>query len=214
MYGQMPASPAPRPGDGAYGPGPGGPSGPGGGVPGPGGGRGATAGIIAVRVLVTAVAVASLGLLAWVAMLRLAIMRRTVLDWVLFWAQLAATVGCLVLLQEKPDSWQVNVGAAVDIAMAVAVVWHYLAADIRHHRAAAPGPYLPPHTHAPVPAYGYPPVNPATAATLPSGNPYAAQVPPPHPYDSAPTPPPSPRIDQVRAELDELSDLLRKEEGK
>ncbi|MEV6356561.1 hypothetical protein [Streptomyces hydrogenans] len=213
MYGQMPAAPAPRPG--------GGPS----------------AGTVAVRVLVTAAVVLSLGLLAWVAMLRLAIMRRTVLDWALFWLQLAATIGCFVLLQEDDqNSWQINVGAGLVIAMATAVTAHYLAADIKHHRApAAPGPYppLPPHPHAHAPAYGYPPVNPGTAATVPGGypqqsrtpNPYATPAPHPTPTPTpaphptqAPTPAPgaaspanSPRIDQVRAELDELSDLLRKE---
>ncbi|MFE9043300.1 hypothetical protein ACFYOG_20675 [Streptomyces sp. NPDC007818] len=208
MYGQMPAAPAPRPG--------GGPS----------------AGTVAVRVLVAAAVVLSLGFLAWVAMLRLAIMRRTVLDWVLFWTQVAATIGCFVLLQEDDqNSWQVNVGAALILVMAAAVTWHYLAADIRHHRAApAPGPYPPPHATAPghPHAYGYPPVNPATAVTVPGPNPYAPQgpAPAPNPYASTPpapagqapvntpTPPPSPRIDQVRAELDELSDLLRKDGDK
>ncbi|MFE5791038.1 hypothetical protein ACFQ8C_00530 [Streptomyces sp. NPDC056503] len=199
MYGQMPAAPAPRPG--------GGPS----------------AGTVAVRVLVTAAVVLSLGLLAWVAMLRLAIMRRTVLDWVLFWTQLAVTVGCFVLLQEEDEnSWQINTGAGVVVAMAVAVTAHYLVADIKHHRAApAPLPY-PPHPA----AYGYPPAHHAAAVTLPSPNPgpsplpnpYATPTPVPTPPPVAPTTPTnpahSPRIDQVRAELDELSDLLRKEEDR
>ncbi|WP_282692853.1 hypothetical protein [Streptomyces sp. CC208A] len=206
MYGQMPAAPAPRPG--------GGPS----------------AGTVAVRVLLTATVVLSLGLLAWVAMLRLAIMRRTLLDWVLFWAQLAATVGCFVLLQEEDEnSWQVNLGAGLILAMAAGVIGRYLAVDVKHHRTTPPPVPYPPHA----PAYGYPPVNPsvnpATAVTTPS--PYTQQPPPPNPYattptapaapvntptpaptpGNAPTPPPAPRIDQVRAELDELSDLLRRE---
>ncbi|MFD5765653.1 hypothetical protein ACFWIN_07490 [Streptomyces sp. NPDC127049] len=208
MYGQMPAAPAPRPG-------------------------GPSAGTVAVRVLVAAVPVLSLGFLAWVAMLRLAIMRRTVLDWVLFWTQVAATIGCCVLLNEEDqNSWQVNVGVGLILVMAAAVTWYYLATDIKHHRAlaaaAAANPYAPPHAHAHTPppghapAYGYPPVNPATAVTVPS--PYTPQPPAPNPYATTPpapadpaapvntpTPPPSPRIDQVRAELDELSDLLRKE---
>ncbi|MFF9341041.1 hypothetical protein ACF1CG_15050 [Streptomyces sp. NPDC014773] len=215
----MPAAPAPRPG--------GGPS----------------AGTVAVRVLVTAAVVLSLGLLAWVAMLRLAIMRRTVRDWVLFWLQLAVTIGCFVLLQEEDEnSWQINVGAGLVVAMATAVTAHYLAADIRHHRPA--GPSTPgPYAHPQAPGYGYPQVDPGTAATLPGGyppqgqapNPYATPAPHAHPTPHAtptptphahphatPTPQPhpaphpaapagSPRIDQVRAELDELSDLLRKE---
>ncbi|MGW6537159.1 hypothetical protein ACWGDD_15185 [Streptomyces sp. NPDC055011] len=208
MYGQMPAAPAPRPG-------------------------GPSAGTVAVRVLLAAIPVLSLGFLAWVAMLRLAIMRRTVLDWVLFWTQVAFTVGCCVLLQEEDqNSWQVNVGVGLILVMAVAVTWYYLATDIKHHRAlaaAAANPYTLHSTHTPMPghapAYGYPSANPATAVTVPS--PYTPQPPAPNPYASTPpvpadpahpvntpTPPPSPRIDQVRAELDELSDLLRKEGDK
>ncbi|MET9350142.1 hypothetical protein [Streptomyces termitum] len=182
---------------------------------------GASAGTVAVRVVVTAAVVLSLGLLAWVAMLRLAIMRRTPRDWALFWVQLALTVGCFVLLQERfANSWRSDAGAGLVIVMAIAVVWHYLAADIRHHRAPAapaPAPYPPQ-------GYGYPAAG-VTAPPAPYGpqvpNPYAATVPhpAPHPLPAPPpgppaaTPPPtspsSPRIDQVRAELDELSDLLR-----
>lgn len=93
----------------------------------------------------------------------------------------------------------------------------------------AGGPYGPPGQRPP--GYGYPPVPPAarvpsptdplTAPAAPAApaptTPPAAPAPPAHAPTPAPAPAPAPatlRIDQVRAELDELSDLLRKEEGK
>lgn len=90
---------------------------------------------------------------------------------------------------------------------------------------AQPGQPHPGAQPAPGPGYGYypyrdtpfppaspipgqvPPPNPATAGSGPT--PTSAAVPVPGPQ----TPAPPPRINQVRAELDELSDLLRKEEG-
>ncbi|MFC5156930.1 hypothetical protein ACFPRH_34980 [Streptomyces amakusaensis] len=102
--------------------------------------------------------------------------------------------------------------------------------------APAPGYGYPP---AQPPAYGYPPNRPAPESppprppvlpparpTPPAPSPYTAATPPPvpaapSPYTAPPqrqpTPPPvagTPRIDQVRAELDELSDYLRKEQGR
>lgn len=203
MYGPSPA-PAPRPG-------------------------GSSAGAIAVRVLLTVLVVVSLGFLAWVAMLRIAIMRRTGRDWALFWAQLVLNIACVVPLEQRfADTWMNTAGMIVLLVQMVAVVCYYLIVDTRHHH--APAPALP--APAPVPGYGYgyPPAHPGAATTAPSphaspaphpyaqpqpqqslpqqANPYA-QTPPP-----APAAPPSPRIDQVRAELDELSDLLRKEEDR
>ncbi|MEU3605703.1 hypothetical protein AB0E83_09655 [Streptomyces sp. NPDC035033] len=190
MYGPTPA-PAPRPG-------------------------GSSAGAVAVRVLLTVLVVVSLGLLAWVATLRIAIMRRTGRDWAVFWAHLALNIGCVVPLEQRfADTWMNTAGMIVLLVQMVAVVCYYLIVDTRHHH--TPAPVLlpaPPPPHAP--AYGYPPAHPATAVTVP--NPYAQQPPHPDPRPYAPVPPaavpappPSPRIDQVRAELDELSDLLRKE---
>ncbi|MFD6758941.1 hypothetical protein [Streptomyces roseolus] len=201
MYGPSPA-PAPRP-------------------------AGSSAGAVAVRVLLTVLVVVSLGLLAWVAMLRIAIMRRTGRDWALFWTQLVLNVACVVPLEQRfADTWMNTAGMIVLLVQMVAVVCYYLIVDTRHHHAPAPLPAVP----APVPGYGYghPPAHPGTATTVPSPpphpNPYAQPQQPlqPHPggnpyAQTPPTPaaaPPSPRIDQVRAELDELSDLLRKEEDR
>ncbi|MFE0336075.1 hypothetical protein [Streptomyces sp. NPDC058955] len=201
MYGPSPA-PAPRPG-------------------------GASAGAIAVRVLLTVLVVVSLGFLAWVAMLRIAIMRRTGRDWALFWAQLVLNIACVVPLEQRfAGTWMNTTGMIVLLVQMVAVVCYYLIVDTRHHH--TPAPALPPVPHAPahppVPGYGYgyPPVHPGTATTVPSPHASPHPGPVPHPYapqqanpyaHAAPPPaaPPTPRIDQVRAELDELSDLLRKE---
>jgi hypothetical protein len=120
------------------------------------------------------------------------------------------------------------------IVLSVGAAVHYLIADIRYYRRVQPRAWGPVPSvpggrpfaqtqsqHSPQPgpydrttvaydgqgaAYGYP------AAQQP---PQARQQPfPPQPGPSPRQPlPTAPRIDQVRAELDELSELLRKEPG-
>ncbi|WP_435189063.1 hypothetical protein [Streptomyces sp. bgisy126] len=184
---------------------------------------GPSAGVIAVRVVITVVTVLTCGFFAWVAMLRIAIMRRDRRNWLLFWGQLVLNIACLACLQERlADHWISDVGMALLLAQMAAVTAYYLTVDIRHHRPAPFAPVGPPPYHLPGYTYG-------TAATVP--NPYAgpvAHTPVTHtpvahtpvgpapvvPGPATPVPqPPGPRIDQVRAELDELSDLLRKEPG-
>ncbi|WP_329399544.1 hypothetical protein [Streptomyces melanogenes] len=129
--------------------------------------------VITVRVVFSVLVVLTLGLLAWTAMLRLAIMRRTRRDWLLFWGQLTVNIGCLSMLHTHfKDTWVSNLGMAVLLVQGLVVVVYYLVVDIHFHQRRVPAP--PP----------YPPT------------------------------PPSPRIHQVRAELDELSSLLRQEEGR
>ncbi|MFB7411634.1 hypothetical protein ACFCZ2_31085 [Streptomyces sp. NPDC056202] len=233
MYGQVPtpaATPAPAP------PRAGGP----------------TAATITVRVLITVLVVLSLGFLAWVAMLRIAIMRRTGRDWAFFWGQLVLNVGCVVPLEQRfAGTWMNTVGMIVLLVQMALVTCYFLVVDIRHHQPApvvimvpSPSPPLsqpygygtpPPGYPAPGyatpgyvgPGYGYPPAavtTPSPTANLgpsptpdsrPSPNPYAstplpaAQVPPRPSVPAPPGPSGAPRIEQVRAELDELSDLLR-----
>lgn len=219
MYGQVPtpaATPAPVPPRAA----------------------GPSAATIAVRVLITVLVVLSLGFLAWVAMLRIAIMRRTGRDWTLFWAQLVLNIGCVVPLEQRfAGTWMNTAGMIVLLVQMAVVTGYFLVVDIRHHQSApvvimVPSPSLPPSQSYPygtpppgyatpgyaTPGYGYPPA--AVTTPSPSPNPYAstplpatqlpaAQLPPP-PSVPAPTGPSgAPRIEQVRAELDELSDLLR-----
>ncbi|KUJ66735.1 hypothetical protein ACZ90_33955 [Streptomyces albus subsp. albus] len=92
------------------------------------------------------------------------------------------------------------------------------------------GPYAPPQPGPATHGYGYPPPHPHPAAPhfaqppqlAPPQHPTQPVLPQPAPYDPpAPAPAPAPqqsqppqRINQVRAELDELSDLLRREQDR
>ncbi|MFI0937957.1 hypothetical protein [Streptomyces sp. NPDC021020] len=81
-----------------------------------------------------------------------------------------------------------------------------------------PGPHhTPAPHHTPVPNHLSNPGVPHPNGTGPYGTPGPVQATPHTPEPStgtAPVGPQAPRIDQVRAELDELSDYLRKEEGR
>ncbi|AZM48571.1 hypothetical protein DMB38_24770 [Streptomyces sp. WAC 06738] len=186
---------------------------------------------VVLRVVFTVVAVAGLGLLAWAPMLRLAILRRTRLDWVLFWASAAVAAGALAMLatvdgQELP-AWRENTGGILLIVLIVSVVPWFLTVDIRHHREAAGRPFGAgaPAAGGPVPPYGHPggpvppPYGPHPPPYAQGPAPYAHDTPPPPPGAGPPrqaTPrppvPDAPRAARVRAELDELSDLLRREQ--
>jgi len=180
-----------------------------------------TGALVLVRVLFVGISVFCIGFLAWTMLLRLAIVTRKSLDWGLFVAALAADVLSVVLLGSEPGEDVHTAGGYLGITLLlgtlVASIAYYLAADIRHFQQLRQGAYA----GQPSPAYGYPqpsqpaqPPSPYTATTSPQ------HTPPPMPHTPAPQPPmstpppgqrPAPaRIDQVRAELDELSDYLRK----
>ena len=195
--------------------------------------------IVSMRVLFTALAVCSCGMLLWAPLLRLAIVRRRTADW---WVAGAGFVLALTLLLiigrdgEEAHGVDFVFIPMLLLAMAAAAA-HYLVADIRHHaeltRQNAPGGHLPPG-----PGYAYAPTAPMqTPMPSPLGQPLPPQAYPPQhyqqPYQPNPNPQPTPpaqqpqppaqqphstpqpqRIDQVRSELDELSDYLRKEEGR
>ncbi|MFD9046642.1 hypothetical protein [Streptomyces zaomyceticus] len=207
---------------------------------------GPSAATVTVRVLITVLVVLSLGFLAWVAMLRIAIMRRAGRDWALFWVQLVLNIGCVVPLEQRfADTWMNTAGMVVLLVQMAIVTCYFLVVDIRHHQPApvvimVPSPHPPGSYPYGTPGYGYgyppaavtapgpttgpppslppnPPTGPMPYASAPAPAPHGAQVPPP-PTVPAPFPPSAPthapapgapRIDQVRAELDELSDLLR-----
>ncbi|MGW0366400.1 hypothetical protein [Streptomyces sp. NPDC002990] len=182
--------------------------------------------MVALRVLFALLPVLSCGFLAWGTMLRLAILTRRSRDWTLLGVVSVLSVGWLALIGADPtpdtDGWQGNTGAGGVILTGVLTCVYFLYADIRHHeaRAAAPAghwypqgaaPYaVPPQT---TPGYGYP--HAPRQQTGPSHQPPAHQQPPaqaPHAVPAQPPQPtPPPRIGQVRAELDELSELLRKQ---
>ncbi|QMV23114.1 hypothetical protein GQS52_16530 [Streptomyces sp. SCUT-3] len=208
--------------------------------------------VISLRVLFCAAALLSCGLLSWVPMLRLALLRLRTVDWVLCGAVFAAAFGLLATVGELPEAspWSdAAVGALLLLSVLVTV--YYLVVDIRHHgerraRAAqaahaAHAPYgqqqygygyphpQAPHPQAPPPQPGIPHQQPSPYAAPPPQapyNPYRDTPPggspagPPAPAapahvrpQGAPGPAAPRRMDQVRAELDELSDLLRQEEG-
>ncbi|GGT26156.1 hypothetical protein [Streptomyces chromofuscus] len=196
-----------------------------------------TAWLVLVRVLFVVIALLSLGFLTWAMLLRLAIVTRKSLDWGLFVAVLAIDILAIVLLGTEPGDEIHTVGGWTGLALLlgtlVGAIAYYLAAEVRHfHLLRHGGGYAP----SPAQAYGYPqpqpqpqpqPPTPYTTGTalpqppLPHNAP-GPHTPPPtlrpttaHPPISTPPPqcPAPARIDQVRAELDELSDYLRKQGG-
>lgn len=188
------------------------------------------AAVVAVRVTFVVITLASLGFAGWVAMLRIAVLRRRTLDWWLFGLSLALPMTAVVVIgtgeTEEPRTVDV-VLILVVLATAAVIVAYYLFAEIRHAgagRRLAAGPFGTTASGPGQYGYGYPPY----ATTVPMGHPGSPvppQQPPAGPY-APPVPPPAvpprpagaprqsghtpPRIDQVRAELDELSDILRK----
>lgn len=154
---------------------------------------------VTLRVMFVVLAVVTCGLLAWAPLLRLAIVTRKAYDWVVFAVVTALDVTGLVLIGVDPGEEEFqgpgNAGMIVLLCTLMAAVAYYLFADIRHFsrlRQPAFTAYAPPP--APPAHYGYP----------------AA---PPPVQETPPAPPAPARIHQVRAELDELSDYLRKQQG-
>ncbi|MBG0854716.1 hypothetical protein I2W78_23435 [Streptomyces spinoverrucosus] len=172
-----------------------------------------TAWLVLVRVLFVVISILSLGFLTWTMPLRLAIVTRRSLDWGLFVAVLAIDILAMVLLGTEPGEEIHTAGGWIGVALLlgtlVAMIAYYLAAEIRHFHQLrhGGGGYVPP----PSQGYGYPqsPTPYSSVATVPQTPPTVPQTPPtPPPQRPAPA-----RIDQVRAELDELSDYLRKQGG-
>ncbi|MFR0353052.1 hypothetical protein [Streptomyces sediminimaris] len=169
--------------------------------------------LVLLRVIFVAVAILSIGFLSWVATLRAAIVTRRRGDWWVFGGSLAVLgVSFGFLATDHTDDFSTvngNIGMAILLLNAAACAGYFLYADIRHHRPYVPG-YPPPPAQGV--NYGYPQ----------GPSPYAATVPqtPAAPAPQMPVPPPPPqrpapaRIDQVRAELDELSDYLRQHPGR
>ncbi|MEH0419297.1 hypothetical protein [Streptomyces sp. B21-083] len=184
-----------------------------------------------LRVLFVVISVMSCGLLTWTMLLRLAIVTRKALDWGLFVAVLAADILSLVLLGNEPGEDIHTAGGYTGLVLLLGtlaiVIGYYLAADIRHvnNQLRHPAPTGPQHPgylpQQPPHAYGYPQPAMGFQPQSQPPSPYTA-TPPPHtpipqpPVTRPPVDPPRPapaRIDQVRAELDELSDFLRRNDG-
>ncbi|AOT59295.1 hypothetical protein [Streptomyces rubrolavendulae] len=192
--------------------------------------------VVVLRVLFAVLPLLSCGMLAAGALLRLALVTRRPRDWWLFGASVIVTIVGIAFIPEDTETLQADLSVGGLLLHAALVTGYFLYADIRHfdrrpHGPAAlagPSPYAGTVPSAGL-GYGYPAAHGRTPypATPAAPTPYGqltppAQVPPraPAPPHVPPVPAPqqgaapaAPRIDQVRAELDELSDLLRKEEG-
>ncbi|MEE1795359.1 hypothetical protein PUR28_32060 [Streptomyces sp. BE308] len=182
--------------------------------------RPSSATLTAVRVVLVAMTVLSLGFLAWGAMLRLAIVTRRARDWALLALVFALNTGLfafMLAMPEDPDRTtdaEAFIGVTWMFGVMVGAVAYYLYAEIRHY--GPDGPYGA-HPHPPRYQPHFPPqLQPQLRAQQP--HPYGGYAPTRHPAPAPAVPPPAvrppsvpQRLDQVRAELDELSDYLRKE---
>ncbi|MFD7956956.1 hypothetical protein ACFV4X_26120 [Streptomyces ardesiacus] len=166
--------------------------------------------VITLRVLYAAAGFLTCGLLACVPLFRVAVLRGRWYDWTAAWVSLPLSIACLAVVGSLPETdHRTDAALAAALLLGAAATAHFLVLDIRLHAAprAFTGHPRPP-VHAPVagphqgPAHpaGFHPPHPAA----PHPHPYA-----PPPYHPAPAP-----LDQVRAELDELSDYLRRHEGR
>ncbi|WP_338699431.1 hypothetical protein V2W30_23380 [Streptomyces sp. Q6] len=192
------------------------------------------------RVLFVAIAVLTIGFLAFVPTLRLALTSHRKVDWRVFAAVAAAQFVSWICIFTDPGAeefttWRGNAGMVLMLSTLAVSVTYYLIVDIRLGGRARPlaAPYDPYGVTRPQQVYGYPQPRPQQPYAPPQPQPqqYTRPTPPqPHTLPTqtggqAPTPTPAPqpqpqnqaqppqRIDQVRAELDELSDYLRKQEG-
>ncbi|WP_406444762.1 hypothetical protein OHB14_37530 [Streptomyces sp. NBC_01613] len=179
--------------------------------------RPSTAVLVVLRVIFVAVPILSIGFLAWVATLRAAIVTRKPRDWWIFAGSLAVlAISIGFLSTDNTDDFSTrngNLGMSILLLNAAACVGYYLYADIHHHQPYPTG-YPAPPAQVPAPGYGYPQAASPYAATHPQTP--VAPMPAHAPNTPVPPPPQRPapaRIDQVRAELDELSDYLRQHPG-
>ncbi|MFJ8807296.1 hypothetical protein [Streptomyces sp. NPDC102490] len=176
-----------------------------------------TAVLVLLRVFFVALPLLSLGFLAWISPLYAAIVTRRPRDW---WA-FAATAAVLVvsfcfLATDDTDDFSTPAGTTGMIVLllnACVCAGYFLYADIRHHRQPSHPGHLPALPPLPAAGYGHPqPPYPYAPVAGPVPAPVQAPVPP---YQAPPPHHPAPaRIDQVRAELDELSDYLRHHDGR
>ncbi|MCH0564322.1 MULTISPECIES: hypothetical protein [unclassified Streptomyces] len=188
--------------------------------------------VITLRVLFAAIGLLSCGLLACVPLFRIAVQRGRWFDWTVAWVSLPLSIAALAVVGSVPkNDTRGDVATALVLVLGAAAVAYFLTVDIQMHRQwRLSGGHVAPHAptvHAP---YGHPqPPHPSPYTTAPvqqpplpphhhhtpvPQQPPAQGVVPPAPVPPPPAQPPAPaRIDQVRAELDELSAYLRRNEG-
>ncbi|KOG35259.1 hypothetical protein [Streptomyces resistomycificus] len=198
--------------------------------------------VITLRVLFAAAALLSCGMFSCVPLFRVAVLRGRWFDWVVAWVSLPASIACLAVVGSLPEAdRRTDVALALVLLIGAGATAYYLVTDIRvHARTRWPAGYAP--LHAPTVGGGYGQTNPAgpygplpvppaqSQQSLPqqpslqhpmhqpppgAGMPGSQTPSPAGPAVPAPPPqrPAPARIDQVRAELDELSDYLRRQDG-
>ncbi|MGW0560177.1 hypothetical protein ACWDZ4_05990 [Streptomyces sp. NPDC003016] len=197
--------------------------------------------VITLRVLFTACAVISCGMLSCVPLFRVAILRGRPVDWVAAWLSLPTAIAAFAVVGEMPEGHvSTDIAMSCVLLLGAASAVYFLVFDIKHYaRLAATGrgatlprapygPYNPQAAQAPQapqppyvpqaapPQYGYPNPYASTPAVGPAPIPAPAPIPQPpaqpHPQQQPQHQQTPHRMDQVRAELDELSDLLRKDQ--
>ncbi|MFI1000099.1 hypothetical protein ACIP10_13285 [Streptomyces galbus] len=197
--------------------------------------------VITLRVLFAAAGFLSCGLLACMPLFRVAALRGRWYDWTAAWVSLPLSIGALAVVGSVPETdVRSDIALATALILGAAAAAYFVMVDVqleRNRQRFGPGPQGP-GPAAPT-VFGYarpaPPVSPYATTHVPQ-QPPVTPVPGPHtpipqPHTPIPQPPPAhsstapgpvpppqrptpARIDQVRAELDELSDFLRQQEGR
>ena len=187
-------------------------------------------GVVALRILLVLVPPFTLGFLAFVPLVRVAAVRRRAADWALCCiVALLSVVGFALIGTDSSDNgWQTALGMIDILGLALICPVYFLVAELRwHNRRYAPvyrpvpgypqpQPLPQPHQYpAPYqyPNAGVPPYSAPPSTPVPRPVPVAVAVPASMPPSMPASPSPSGgRIDQVRAELDELSAYLHAQE--
>ncbi|MEV5428618.1 hypothetical protein [Streptomyces sp. NPDC052701] len=194
--------------------------------------------VITLRVLIAAAGFLSCGVLACIPLFRIAFLRGRALDWAAAWLSLPVSITCFAVVGALPETdYRTDIALAVVLLLGMASAAYFLVVDIKVHQQRRFAGYAGSHPAAVPTPYGYPQSGPPYASTPvpgPPPHPHHTPIPqvpmpqPPAPHDATPLGPvpqhpapqhsapqrPAPaRIDQVRAELDELSDYLRRQEG-
>jgi hypothetical protein len=177
--------------------------------------------VITLRVLFTAAGVLTCGVFACVPLFRVALLRGRWFNWAAAWLSLPLCIGCFMVVGVLPEGDNRSDAAlALVLLLGAASSAYFLTVDIRFHnerrRSAGYAPFQAPTVHS---GYGYQQAaSPYAPTPVPQAPAAPAQPPAPHgavppvPPPAGPLPGPA-RIDQVRAELDELSDYLRRQDG-
>ena len=185
--------------------------------------------VITLRVLFAAAGFLSCGVLACVPLFRVAFLRGRWFNWTAAWVSLPLSIVCFAVVGSvKESDVRGDIALAAVLLLGALASAYFVVMDIRlDGRQQQFAGYAPPQAPTMPSGYGYPPPSPY-ANTQTGLQPPMPHTPIPQPQPQAPTPqppvshgpvPPPPqrpapaRIDQVRAELDELSDYLRKHPG-